>query len=314
MYQIFHPLSRLWITRIVWSLSLTILIVYLAFEQVFICALWPVIFLGLSLRDIYLLKHTILKLDEQNFLFQRGKSTIQVLWKDILMVRQTERVRKQIYLELATQQEIFAVPLSYFDITQVWHWVKRYASIDALQEDAYKRLPAYKEWSAKVQKLVSSTQETLCAGYSLDTKILIGVVFISLGGIGTLLWLTLNSIEVILCFIPLVFVLGGWAVSSIFYRVEMNSEEVTIINLWKKHRIRWEEVKYIEHDFGQRRFVLYSQNKRLAITSPKSLAGKDRAEMIDMLQAQIEYRKIELHHKERALFTWSRNVTLKQEV
>lgn len=311
MYQIFHPLSRYWITKIIWIVLLTIPVIYFVFERVFICALWPVIFLGLSLMDIHLLKHTILKLDEQKFLFQRGKSNVQVLWKDVLMVRQTRQAWKRVNLELATQQEVFAVPLGYFDADQVWYWIKRYAPVDALQEDAYKRLSAYQEWSIKAQELINNTQQVLWAGYSLGTKIMIGFVFISLTGIGGMLWLTLNSIEVVLCLGPIILVLGGWAVSSIFYRIEMTSERITAINLWKRQQIMWNEVEYIEHDFGQRRFVLYGQNKRLAITSPKLLVGKDRVEMINMLQAQVEYRKIELRHKERALFTWSRNVTIR---
>lgn len=311
MYQIFHPLSRYWITKIIWIVLLVIPVIYFLFEQVFICALWPVIFLGLSLMDIRLLKHTILQLDEQKFLFQRGKTNIQVLWKDLLMVRQTKQMWKRVNLELATQQEVFAVPLGYFDADQVWYWVKHYAPVEALQEDAYKRLSAYQEWSIKAQELINNTQQALCASYSFGTRIMIGFIFISLAGIGSILWLTLNSVEVILCLGPIILGSGGWAVSSIFYRVEMTAEKITAITLWKKQQIKWNEVEYIEHDFGQRRFVFYGQGKRLAIVSPKLLVGKDQVEMLNTLQAQVEYRKIELRHKERALFTWSRNVTIK---
>lgn len=310
MYQEFHPLSRYWIARVIWFLFLASLIVYFAVERVFICAFWPVVFLGLSLMDMHLLKHTSLIMDEQNFLFQRGKSNVQVLWKDVLMVRQTNYTWKQVNLELATQEELFTVPLGYFNVGQVWHWVKYYAPADALREDAYKRLPAYQEWLLKSQELINNTHQALCVGFSLRTKMMIGFAFVLLGGIGSLLWLTLNSIAVILCLGPIILVLGGWAVSSIFYRVEMTSEGVTVIDLWKKRQIRWDEVEYIEHDFGQRRFVFYGPNKRLAIMGLQLLIGKDQIEMVYMLQAQVEYRKIELRHKERALFTWSRNVKI----
>ncbi len=55
---------------------------------------------------------------------------------------------------------------------------------------------------------------------------------------------------------------------------------------------------------------MVGRDKRLAVIGPQYLAGKNRAEMLYMLRAQIELRRIELRHRERALFTWSRNVAV----
>ena len=55
---------------------------------------------------------------------------------------------------------------------------------------------------------------------------------------------------------------------------------------------------------------MVGRDKRLAVIGPQYLAGKDRAKMIEMLRAQIELRPIELRHRERALFTWSRNIAV----
>ena len=87
---------------------------------------------------------------------------------------------------------------------------------------------------------------------------MIGFVFISLAGIGSILWLTLNSVEVILCLGPLILILGGWVVSIIFYRVEMTSKETTAITLWKKQQIKWSEVEYIE----RKRFMWRDKSKK----------------------------------------------------
>jgi hypothetical protein len=98
-------------------------------------------------------------------------------------------------------------------------------------------------------------------------------------------------------------------ISSIFYRLEMTSEEIQVIRLRKRQRMRWDEMDYIQHDFGWHRWVAYGDNKHLAAVGIQMLSGDDQAEMMDMLNAQIEQRSIETRRKERALFTWSRNVS-----
>jgi hypothetical protein len=310
MFQIFRPLHRYWITNITCTLFWTAITSYLAFRGIFVCLIWPLYFLGSSLLTLYRLKHTRLKFDEQYLFAQTRRETNQVPWNEILMIRQVQQMWKRKYLELATEQKRFTIPLEYLDMTQIWYWVQRYAPPEALQDDAYKRVPSYQEWLTTAQKLVNAPQEPLRAGYSLGEKIVVGLTFIVIT-LAYLLILALTSSSVILSFGLIILILGGWFLSSFLYWVEMTSETVASISLWQRQQIDWREIEYIEHDFGEHRFVLYGSDKRLTIPGPRMLAGKDVAAMVEMLKAQVTCREIELRHKERALFTRSRNVTIK---
>lgn len=311
MYQTFYPLSRHWITKIIGVLFWLMVLGFVASQGIFPCAVGPLVFLVWSLFDLNLLKHTVLRLDEQSLRFQRGKSVSQILWKDVLMVRQVKQPwNRRLPLELATQDQDLSVPLDFFDAAQVWYWIKRYAPVEALRDDAYRRLPAYQAWLVKAEDLISNSSEPLRVNHTLGTKFMAVSVLVLFASIGYLSWLIVNPVVASLFFGPIILFLANWAISSIFYQLEMTSEGITVTSLWKKQQMRWDEVQYIEHDFGQHRFVFYGQNKRLAITGPKYLAGRDQSEMLNMLQAQIQYRKLELLHKERALFTWSRNVSV----
>lgn len=124
-----------------------------------------------------------------------------------------------------------------------------------------------------------------------------------------LLLVSLGWSEAMLC-LGLPATIVGWVLlSSIFYRLEMTSEEIRVIRLGKRQRMRWDEIDYIEHDFGWHRWVAYGDDKRLAVVGIQMLRGDGQAEMMDMLSVQLERRSIETRRKERALFTWSRNVS-----
>jgi hypothetical protein len=309
MPVVFRPLLRHWISRLILPAALVVWAGYLAVYHLFggsaMVLAWAAVVILLNRPPVW---QRELRFDAQGFSARLGKETCRMLWQDILVARQFERAGRD-YLELSSEQVTKIIPLEFFDGHTIWERVRRYASPEALDGGAYKRTPAYQEWLTKTKPLLSDIREPLRAGYPTWQSFLVVVISLAV------IWLvcrvallTLGLIGAIFCFGLLLLLIGKLITLMFLYRVEMTSEAVTVFDLWKQQVMRWDEVEYIEHSSGWDRFVMVGHDKRLAVIGPRCLAGKDRVQMSTMLRAQVEHRHIELRHRERALFTWSRNV------
>lgn len=308
VFQIFRPLPRYWISKMVWLLFWITIAGYLIFVGIYVLALWPAIFALMTFAGLYKVWRQEIRLDEQQLLSQLGKQQVRINWKDVIVAKLTKGLKKEQFLELSTHSETFYISLKFFEVALLWQWVQRYVSPEALETEAYKRLPVYQEWLKKVGSLINETYQPLCASYSLESKFVAGLLWVMMVSLGLMLE-SVGMTEAILCFGPLVLIASWYLFSSLTYRLEMTSKVITVIRLWRRQTIRWDEIEYIEHDFGWHRWVAYGRNKRLAVVGIRTLGEKDRQKIRDMLTAQVEYRNIKVHHKERALFIWSNNVS-----
>jgi hypothetical protein len=308
MFQIFRPLTRYWVTKIFWFLLWVIVAGYLSLVQHTWVALWPAVFAIMSLFGLHGLWRREIILNESELSARFGKEETRIAWKDIVVAKLTTGMKNKQLLELSTQQGSFYISLESLDTSLLWQWIQRYVSPEALESNAHERLLSHQKWLEKVDRLVKHTLEPLCASYSLQAKFNMGLLLIIMTSFGLLL-AGLGLIETVLCFGPLTLFAGWLLFLSITYRLEMTSEAITVIKLWRRRTMKWDEIGCIEHDFGWHRWIVLGNDKRLAVVGLQTLGGEDRPEMMDMLKAQIEHRNIKLSHKERALFVRSHNVS-----
>jgi hypothetical protein len=206
---------------------------------------------------------------------------------------------------------LIQVLFEFFDRHAVWKSVRRYIPPEALEGAIYKQTPTYQEWLAKTKLLLTDIQEPLRVGYPIWQSFLMATTsLVIIGLICMVASMTLGWLGVIFCLGLLLLMTGKMVALMVFYRIEMTSEAVAVVDLRKRYVMRWDEVEYIEHSSGWGRFVMIGRDRRLSVIGLRCLAGQDRAKMVDMLGAQIEHRHIEFRHEERALYTRSRNVAV----
>ena len=307
MQQTFRPLPRYWLTKSVWLLLWLPLAGYLIFTGQYGLAWWPAIFALIALTELYKLWRQEIRLDEQQLWSRFGSEQTDIDWSEVVEATMTTAPNRDHVLALATLKQTVYLTVTFIDRASLWQAVQRYVPPAALEADAYKRLPAYQDWLQTANRLIYQTQQPLSARLSLEAQFLAG-----------LLWLMIVS-----CSIPLVgngasgtiFYLAGpivllswYLLTRLTYRLEMTSEAITVIKLWRRQTIPWAEIEYLEHDFGWHRWVVYGRNKRLAVVGFRLLRKKDRQQIREMVTAQLEHRNIAVHRRERILFIRSRNV------
>jgi hypothetical protein len=310
MSQTFRPLLRNQKGKLVVILILVALGGHFAAEQSLVALVMVIFFIGAILFYKPPLLQKELRLDGQGLSIQFEKETSRILWQDVRVARQFEHAGQD-YLELFSEQATTIIPLEFFDRHAVWESVRRYVPPEALEDATYKQTPTYQEWWAKTKLLLTDIQEPLCVGYPIWQSFLMATIsWIIIGLICRVALMTLGWVGAISCLGLLLLLTGKMVALMVFYRVEMTSEAVTVVDLRKRYVMRWDEVEYIEHSAGWGRFIIIGRDKRLSVIGLRRLAGQDRTKMIEMLNAQIEHRHIELRHEERALYTRSRNVAV----
>lgn len=102
--------------------------------------------------------------------------------------------------------------------------------------------------------------------------------------------------------------------------IEMDSRSVLYRTPWAHYSMKWDEVERIEVEpedpdpryraLGKTALVFVGGNKRLSMLSPGYWHGGDRAQIIRLLESQIEERGIEVRETRAALWTFPKNTKL----
>ena len=87
----------------------------------------------------------------------------------------------------------------------------------------------------------------------------------------------------------------------------MNSQAITYSTPWARYHIRWDEVERIEIDAQGGAIVFVGKDKRLAAVGPGYWSGKDKPEMLMLIQSKTEEHKIEVQQTQKAVFRLSKN-------
>lgn len=291
-------------TRILHSILSVVFILFLAFivvsailRQVYGVALIVGLFAGIS-TFVQLRKHKAeITLTEETISAKLEKSSFQTFWHEILMAHRVKQRDAIDFVELATANDVFRIDLRLFDGNQIWNHIQAKVPAEALQKEAYKRLPSYQKWVEEGERLVKDTTIHLQASYSWRLKMIMFLVFIIFAFIGIFGIFILNNTELWpstwLCFGPLI-VFGLWCfLETMFTSLEMSSEKIKAINLWRRKTINWAEVQYIKYDRRKQRLLFCGQNNCVGVIKPQQWDGKDKEKMLRMLDAQVEHLGIE---------------------
>jgi len=243
--QIHH--SILLITFILFGIALAI---YSAIHQsyilTFIAAVFVIAFFSVELQR----RKVKIELTQDSILAELEKNRFQAPWHTILMARRVKPNNAVDFIELGTVDDIFRIDLRLFNGNRIWNQIQARVSPEALQEEAYKRLPAFQKWLTERENLVEGTTTPLIVQYHWISKVGAFLALIIFTFIGTFSIFIFANTELWvsnwICFGPMV-LFGLWiCIGTMFTRVEMTSEGVKAINPWKRREIKWERVEYIK--------------------------------------------------------------------
>lgn len=91
-------------------------------------------------------------------------------------------------------------------------------------------------------------------------------------------------------------------------RLERPPRRLTYRTLWGQYAIRWEEILWVEQDRSGSSLVFHGEGKQLSVAGPALWSGKDKARLLDLLNAQIQQRDLLVRRSVWAGLKVSRNV------
>ena len=94
-------------------------------------------------------------------------------------------------------------------------------------------------------------------------------------------------------------------------QIQMNAEAITSRLPLGTFRIRWDEIQTIEYDYKRSSMIFTGWDRRLAISGPITWTGKDRAQMLSLVEQQVQAYRIQIVVSGKGFFKWSRNVRVR---
>jgi hypothetical protein len=77
--------------------------------------------------------------------------------------------------------------------------------------------------------------------------------------------------------------------------------------------MKWEQLRWLEMDLTGTTLVLGGENSKMVISGPVLWAGPDRADLLAMIQAQTEARKLPMRRSLWAIIKFSQNSRIKMK-
>jgi len=120
-------------------------------------------------------------------------------------------------------------------------------------------------------------------------------------------------------------IVAGWKVSLIFIsfallgvylilnaqtKIEMGPETITRRSVFGRHLIRWDEIKWIEHDPSFNTLVFQGANKRLVVAGPFYWVGRERHKLRMLMGYQIDQMGLRYKESFWSQFKFSKNVKM----
>ena len=241
---------------------------------------------------------TRIELNDEGLYVQKGpRRGIKLSWRNILLAEHIRQGKRINLMRLATVEGVYDIDLSSFDADEIWRQVQETVPPEALGNEAYKELPAYHAWLQEKERLLSHIEKPLTVRYPGSTQVALLVILLTFVIIGVLVFTTLDAVARN----PLAWLFFGVLVSgaslgylsSVTIKLEMNSQEIVSTNLWRRKEMGWEEVKAIENNKRKHRLIFYGEDKSMGVLRPEIWHGENSQSMLNMLNAQIEYRHIQ---------------------
>jgi hypothetical protein len=109
-----------------------------------------------------------------------------------------------------------------------------------------------------------------------------------------------------------IFSLGGLYLLLSSGPIEVNYNGVALITPLARYYIRWDEVELIETDSQGQAIVFRGANKCLPLLGPGWWSGKEKADVIEFIQAQIQERGITVKETGNAVFRITKNAKVRK--
>jgi hypothetical protein len=101
--------------------------------------------------------------------------------------------------------------------------------------------------------------------------------------------------------------LGGAFLLFFSGTVEMDAETIICRTPLAQYQIKWDEVSHIEIDTQGSNLVFCGEDKILVALGPLFWSGKDKMEMLSLVNAQVEKHGIGIPQTEKPVFRLSKN-------
>lgn len=251
---------------------------------------------------------TWLRLDERSLEVHLGSSRFQVYWTEVIAAWTINRGSHR-FLCLGTRQGTAIIPLRFLAADTIWEEIRARVSPAALEPDAIQRLPDFKEWT---------TTRDLLVNQEFAPRHVVDHWLIQMAGWTGLAFWIITSLEA--------WAQGQWGVLammalpgllSVSFIVrwgitEINPDGIRRRTLFGAWEMRWEDMRWLELDVTGTTLVFGGEDSQIVISGPVLWAGPDRADMLAMIHAQSEARRLPLRKSLWAVLKFSKNTRIKK--
>jgi hypothetical protein len=238
---------------------------------------------------------------------QDEKASISIRWSDVISAWRTTEARES-FFHIGTADHLVPIPLRLFN-QDLARTLESFVPTQSLLENSYTKLPQYQRWFAKRRAIVQNTAAVLRV--KLTSIKVVGWADVILCSCALLGIFVSRSPEIIVAAFFGIFSLLGAYLLLWSGPIEVNNDGIALITPAGRYYIRWDEVEFIETDIQGQALVLRGAGKCLPLPGPGWWSGKQEADIIEFLTAQIEERNIIVRQTTKALFSISRNTKVK---
>lgn len=252
---------------------------------------------------------TWLRCDQRGIDGNLNGKRVRVYWTEVLAAWLLDRGQER-FLCLGTRQGTAVIPLQFLPVEQIWEDIRKRVPPAALEADAIQRLPDYKEWSA--------TRDSLIKQDFAPRQVVDHWLVQMAGWTGVAVWINssitaLGQREWTFLFGLLLFGLLSMSMISNWGLTEIDPQGIRRKTLFGTWQIGWEELQWLEMDLLGTTLIFGGENCQMVITGPVLWAGRDRADVLAMIQAQVEYRQLPVKKSFWAFFKFSLRTRVKQK-
>lgn len=312
--SLYRATAESWFGRFLLPFSFATLLIFTSVNVAgFSPALGGLALLVLSITAVfeYLLPmlRTWLRLDDRSLEGHLSGSRFRIYWTEVIAAWTIDR-GPQRFLCLGTRQGTAIIPLRFLAAEQIWTEIRQRVAPAALEPDARQRLPDYKEWT---------TARDLLIRQEFAPRQVVDHWIIQMVGWTGLAFCIATAFEAwsqgewgVLSTLAIPGLLSGsliihWGVT------EIDPEGIRRRTLFGSWQIRWDQLRWLEMDLTGTTLVLGGENCQMVISGPVMWAGADRADVLAMIHAQTESRKLPLRRSMWAAIKPSRNTRIKKK-
>lgn len=311
MQQVFKPTLNCWFTKagqpLIFAAATLVSIQYIDAYGLYI---FFALFVFDAAKNIWRLSRCRLVVDDEKIEGHFVSSSFNIRWRDVIAAS-FDAEAKESWLSLGTaHKDVFTVPLQLFDAPEVWKQVQSHVSQQALEPDAYKRLPGYEESILEEKKAIKELRPAIVVKDGLFLKLIGWVCLVMFGACAFFSWRAGKELWLPILF--LVFAaLGAYILLSIG-QLELSSKTIVRRSPLSHHEIGWHEVRRIEMGKQGDAIIFSNEEKRLVAMGTAYWSKENTAEAIRFIGVQAAERKIEFITTASAAYKLSKNTKVKR--